>query len=233
MILWFFEIGYVLQHLAIIFQILQIRKNKNTEGIAIETILFFTIATLCRFVWIFDSKLKNFYFTYFEILMAVSSLAYIIYLYNNFKHNDYIRQQVQLPVYFKFFTLLLVITVLSFFFHPGKKNEYYLSNQMFVSANIYSECVGLIPQLYLISKSSETGNVSRFYLIFLGFARFFRIFFWIKMYLEGNSFLSLIFADVIHSILLILFIYVFKKNLGNELLPQFSVDGESKRKKIF
>lgn len=233
MILWFFEVGYVLQHLAIIFQILQIKKNKNTEGIAIETILFFSIATICRLFWIFDSKLKNFVFTYIEVLLAISSLAYLIYLYSIFKHNDYIRQQVKLPVYLRFFALFLVILVLSFLFHPGKKNDYYLTNQMFVSANIYSECVGLIPQLYLIAKSSETGNVSHYYLIFLAFARFFRVFFWIKMYIEGNSFLSLITADIVHSILLIIFVYVFKKNLGNELLPQFSVEGESKRKKIF
>lgn len=231
MILWFFEFGYVFQHLAIIFQILQIKKKRTVEGIAIETIIFFSIATLCRLVWIFESKLKNFYFTYVEMLIAIVSLSYILYLYLQYKSTDFIRASVQIPPYLKFWSLLAVILILSFCFHPGKKNDYYLTTQMFVSANIFSECIGLIPQLYLITKSSETGNVSKSYLIFLGLARFFRIFFWVSMYLEGSSFLSLIIADIIHSILLIAFCYVFKKNLGTEILLMYQEPVE--RKKVF
>lgn len=231
MILWLFEFGYALQHLAVIFQILEIRKTKNTEGISFETILFFSIATICRFIWMWDSMLANFYFAYVELIVATLSLAYIIFLYNQYKVYDYIRQKIPLPTYLTFPVLLVTILVLSFFFHPGSKNKYYLTIQMFVSINIYSECIGLLPQLYLISKSSETGNLSAYYLVFLGFARFFRLFFWFKMYVDGNSFFSLIFADLIHTILLSVFIYFYTKNFDNIKLPTFS--NEDKRTKIF
>lgn len=227
MILWFFELGYVLQHIAIFFQIKQIIKKRNTEGVSFDTIKFFVLGTICRIIWISETKkLREFHFTYFEVILAVASISYIFYLYHKYKHHDYIKETISIPVYIRFYTLLALILVMSFFFHPGKKNDYYLTSQMFVSVNIFSECIGLIPQLYLITKSSETGVVSKFYLIFLGFARFFRIFFWLKMYFEGSSFLSLVVADLFHSILLALFIYVYKKNLSMDFLP-------TDRKKIF
>lgn len=231
MILWLFEFGYVLQHLAIVFQILEIKKTKSTEGISYETILFFSIATVCRLVWMWDSMLANFYFAYLELIAAVASLSYIIYLHNQYKVYDYIRQKTPLPAYLKFPVLLITILIMAFFFHPGNKNRYYFTIQMFVSTNIYSECLGLLPQLYLIGKSSETGNVSAYYLVFLAFARFFRLFFWFKMYLDGNSFFCLIFADLVHTIFLCLFIYTYTKNFDSIKLPTFAE--ENKRTKIF
>ena len=232
MILYLFEFGYVLQHLAIIFQIVQINKRKSTEGIAIETVLFFFIATVCRMVWMWDSMLANFKLAYLEMVVAFVSLTYLVIIYNRFKDYDYIKQKVRMPVLLNFFALLFFILVLSFLFHPGNKNKYYLSLQMLVSINIYSECIGLLPQLFLIYKSSETGNVSDYYLGFLAIARFFRLFFWFKMYMDGNSFISLIIADLLHTVLLSLFIYTFTKNKDSIKLPTFSTS-EDTRKKIF
>lgn len=232
MILFLFEFGYILQHLAVLFQIIEITKKKNTEGVSLETILFFSIATFCRCIWMKDSMLSKYTLAYIEVVIAIGCLAYIIFLYKKYVVNDYLKHKIKIPIYFSFSVLLLLIFVLSFLFHPGKKNEYYLSIQMLVSGNIYSECIGLLPQLYLIKKSSDTGNISIYYLIFLGLARFFRIFFWIKMFLQGKSFFSLIIADVLHTILLSLFIYVFSKNKNSISLPTFSVP-ENQNRKIF
>lgn len=231
MILWLFEFGYVLQHLAIIFQILEMKRQKNTEGVSLETILFFFIATVCRLIWMWDSMLSSFYLAYIELVIAVASLGYIIFIYNQYSVNDYLRHKAPMPKYLSFPVLLGIILVLSFLFHPGSKNAYYLTIQMFVSLNIYSECIGLLPQLYLIKKSSETGNVSAYYLVFLGLARFFRLFFWFKMYLDGNSFFSLILADLLHTVLLSLFVYIYSKNFDSIRLPTFAE--EKQHRKIF
>ena len=156
-----------------------------------------------------------------------------ITLYEKYKDSDYLRAELSIPKYLNFPTLLTIICLMSFFFHPGTKNKYYLSLQMLVSLNIYSECIGLIPQLYLIYKTKETGNVSEYYILFLGIARFFRLIFWFKMYIDGNSFMSLIFADLTHTVLLSVFIYTFKSNLSTFSMPTFSSDDSKPRKKIF
>lgn len=231
-VLFFFEFGYVLQHLAVIFQILQINRKRSTEGVAIETIYFFIIATVCRLIWMWDSMLSKYTLAYFEVVVAVGCLVYIVYIYNKYKESDYIKQNVRMPVFLSFPVLLGSILILSFLFHPGTKNNYYLTIQMLVSMNIYSECIGLLPQLYLIKKSSDTGNISVYYLVFLGVARFFRLFFWFKMYMDGNSFISLIIADLLHTILLTLFVLLYTKNKDSIKLPTFAT-GDDSRKKIF
>lgn len=233
MILWLFEFGYVLQHLAIVFQILEISKKKSTEGVSIDTILFFLIATVCRLIWMWDSMLARFYFAYLELAIAVGSLCYLMILYRQYSVHDYLKQKTVFPQYLKFPVLLTIILVLAFLFHPGTKNKYYFTVQMFVSTNIYSECIGLLPQLYLIKKSSDTGNISVYYMIFLGLARFFRLFFWFKMYMDGNSFFCLILADLLHTVLLSLFVYVYTKNFESIKLPVFDRMEKDNRKKIF
>lgn len=233
MILWVFELGYMLQHLAIVFQILNILKKRSTEGVSKETCMFFLIGSLCRLGWMWDSMLANFYFAYLEVAIGVTSLIALIYLYEKNKDSDYLRAELSVPKYLNFPTLLLIICALSFFFHPGSKNKYYLSLQMLVSFNIYSECIGLLPQLYLIYKTKETGNVSEYYILFLGIARFFRLIFWFKMYIDGNSFMSLIFADLTHTVILSVFIYTFKSNLSTFAMPTFATDDAQPRKKIF
>jgi len=233
MILWIFESGYFLQHIAVIFQIMNISKKRSTEGIAIDTIYFFLIGSLCRFIWMWDSMLRSFFLAYVELLIGVGSLVYIIYLYNNYKMGDYLLAETKIPNYLKFPTLLTIILVLSFFFHPGSKNQYYLTLQMFVSLNIFSECIGLLPQLYLIKYSRDSGNISEYYIIFLGVARFFRLLFWCKMFLDGNSFSSLILADFLHTCLLGYFIYTFKSTNKAFTMPTFSEDNSQPRKKLF
>mmetsp|Transcript_13422 Transcript_13422/g.14005 ORF Transcript_13422/g.14005 Transcript_13422/m.14005 type:complete len:241 (+) Transcript_13422:3-725(+) len=233
MILWLFEFGYMLQHVAVIFQVLNISKKRSTEGVSLETGYFFILGSACRLFWMWDSMLASFYFAYLEILLGVASLSYLVYIYNLYKANDYIQAEIQVPEYLKVRFLLVIIVVLSFLFHPGNKNAYYLSLQMFVSLNIFSECIGLLPQLYLIKNTKETGNLSEYYILFLTLARFFRLIFWFKMYIDGNNFSSLILADLTHTILLSVFIYTFKKNANSFAMPTFSEDMNQSRKKIF
>lgn len=50
------------------------------------------------------------------------------------------------------------------------------------------------------------------YITLLGASRFFRMLFWIKMFIEGEHWLYLIMADLIHTCLLADFIYIFLKS---------------------
>jgi ER lumen protein retaining receptor len=230
-VLWLFEFGYILQHAATIFQIFRIKSRKSTEIISLDTNILFLIGALSRLVWMWDSMLKGFFLAYLEIIMAFISLVFIIFLYSKYKVNTLVTNEIRLPVFMRVQVLLPIVCVLSFFFHPGVKNNYYFTIQMFVSLSIFSEAIGLLPQWYIISKEKDTGNISQFYVVFLAFARLFRLLFWISMYYQGMKFGSLIVADLIHCAVLFNFVYNVIKNWNKALLPQF---GEAdKPKKMF
>jgi ER lumen protein retaining receptor len=219
LVLWIFEFGYLLQHLATYFQIDRINKVKNTDMVSLDTNIYFFVGTICRLVWMWDSALKSFYLAYLEITISVISLAYVLWLFKKYKVNSYVESELKQPFYLKPYVLIPIIVVLSFLFHPGSKGKYYYTSQMFVSGNIFSEAIGLLPQLYIFFNFKETGDVSSQYVIFQTLSRFSRIIFWIKMYIDGNNFISLIIADVVHSILLVGFIFLFYKNKDRGSLP--------------
>jgi ER lumen protein retaining receptor len=231
-VLWLFEIGYILQHCATFCQIYRIQQKKKTELVSIETNVLFFIGALSRLMWMWDSMLKGFVLSYIEIVLALSSLIYIFYLFNKFKKNNFFQfNEVPLPIFFRLIVLIPTCLVLSFFFHPGSKGAYYLTMQQLVSLSIFSESFGLIPQLWIIRKEGDTGNLSKFYVVFLAFARLFRLLFWLKMYLDGNKFIYLILADLIHCIILSDFVYNVIKNWNKGVLPTMS--NEVPTKKIF
>jgi hypothetical protein len=232
-VLWLFEIGYLIQHLATFFQIKRIRHHRNSELVSLDTNIYFLIGCICRTIWMWDSALKGFYLSYLELILGFTSLIYIIYLFNTYKHNNYINYTLDQPIYTKFYVLFPLILILSFLFHPGTKNKYYFTTQMFVSGNIFSEAIGLLPQFYIIAKSKETGNISSYYAVFLAFSRFFRLLFWFQMYMKGSSFIMLIVADVINTVLLFVFLYSMKINWGRNTLPTFGESPSSGTKKLF
>ena len=230
-VLWLFEFGYILQHAATIFQICRIKSRKSTEIISLETNIMFLVGALSRLVWMWDSMLKGFFLSYIEIVLALTSLVYIIYLYRKYKGNTLVTEVIRLPTFMRVEVLLPIVIVLSYFFHPGTKRDNSITMQMFVSLSIYSEAIGLLPQWYIITKEKDTGNISQFYVVFLAFARMFRLFFWLKMYYDGMKFGALIAADLIHCAVLFNFVYNVIKNWNKALLPQF---GEAdKPKKMF
>jgi ER lumen protein retaining receptor len=218
-VLWLFEIGYILQHAATISQIWKIQTKKNTEGMSIETNILFLVGACSRIIWMWDSMLKGFFLSYIEIVLALGTSAYFIFLYNKYKTKNYWANEVQLPFYLKLHVLIPVVTILSFLFHPGSKGKYYLTMQMFVSFSIFSEAIGLLPQMHLIEKAKDVGELSKLYVVFLGFARLLRLLFWLKMFYEGNRFTSLIIADLIHCISLFKFIYTVIQNWSGKGLP--------------
>jgi ER lumen protein retaining receptor len=232
-VLWLFEIGYILQHAATLYQINTMLKKKKSELVSLETNLLFLMGACSRLIWIWDSMLKGFFLSYIEIILAFASLVYIIYLHQKFKVNNMVLNEVRLPIYLRIEVLIPVILLLSFFFHPGTKGAYYFTSQMFVSLSIYAESIGLLPQLHMIHQEKDTGSLSQYYVVLLAFARFFRLLFWLKMYLDGNKFISLILADLVHCALISNFVYNVFKNFNSAILPTSSDSYETKPKKMY
>ena len=104
-----------------------------------------------------------------------------------------------------------ICTVLSFFFHPGSKNEWYISKQMLVSFTMYMEAIGLLPQIYLIRKHKEVEAMTGHYMFCLAVSRFLRLIFWLQMFWDGDWVGYLVIADLIHTLLLSDFTYFYIK----------------------
>ena len=232
LVLWLFEIGYLLQHLATILQIMRIIRKKSTELVSIDSNIIFLIASIAKIFWIFDTALKKMIISYIEVIIALASLSTIIYLYYKYKKNDFFEIDDKMPKYLKWYVILPVVLILSFFFHPGSKGKYYFSLQMLVSVSIYGEAFGLLPQLYIIRYTKDTGNVSQYYTVFLGFARVCRLLFWIQMYITNSSFIWLMIADLMHTALFGYFVFTYVKNWNNISLPTFG-NSQVQTKKVF
>ena len=82
---------------------------------------------------------------------------------------------------------------------------------MFVSFTMFLESLALIPQLYHIYVCKDTEGLNQYYLYCLGLARMGRVFFWYTMSSKADTFWYLMAADVLHTILLGLFFYLYRK----------------------
>ena len=102
---------------------------------------------------------------------------------------------------------------------------------------MFCESFGLLPQLYIIRKSKDSGDLSQLYVVFLAIARFLRLFFWIAMFFQGGRFFSLITADIIHCLALSNFVYNVMKNWSGRGLPttfpEFKENTNNYRKYLF
>lgn len=231
LIIWSFELGYFFQHIATIFQILKMLKKRNSECISIETNILFMLGAVSRLFWTYDSLLNKFFLTYIEILLALVTLGAVIYLYQKNKVRNYYSNEIKLPIYLQLYVLIPLVVVLSLIFNPGDK---FFTDQIFVSLGIFAESIGLLPQLYIIRKSKDSTDLSELYIVFLGIARFFRLLFWVVTYLDGQRYLYLIIADLIHCLALSNFIYnVVKGWSGHGLPTSFAELRGNKNKKMF
>lgn len=237
LILWIFDLGYLMQHLGTILQIQKIETKRSIEGVCVDTQILFLIGTVARTFWITDTMLKDFFLTYIELLLSFVLLGYTLYLclwkYNDFTVLDNLNRQ-EIPIYFRWYVIFAISAFLSYFYFPGNDGQSF-DLQMLVSLNIYAEAGGLLPQIIVVNKEKDSSNVSQYYIVFLSFSRICRLMFWVKMYTDDNSFIFLMIADFLHSIMVSGFIYTFFKNLNKLTLPTMNIgyNSDTDKKKVF
>ena len=210
-VLLLFTVGYFFQMIATCILILKINKQKSIHGLCLDTQLIFLLGSLSRCFWLNQTRLISLPFAIIEL--SGNTVLMFISVYLCYKYRHTIIHSI--TPYLRWYTLTILCIVLSFCFHPGRKNSYYLSMQMLVSFTMFSESIGLLPQLHIMNKAKEVEAMTSKYLFFLGLARLSRLLFWVKMFFEGDQFPSLIVADLVHSILFIYFSFNFFKNLSS------------------
>ena len=206
--LYLFTIGYYVEHIGNLFMIYKLYKQKSMYGISIDTQICLLVSTIARVFWMWDTQLIRLNIAMLEIMLAVIFHAYIVYECYTLKDPIYkgIKQ-----FYLKSPFLIGLCLILCLIFHPGSKGEFFFTLQMFVSFTIFLEAVALLPQLYHLRTSKDPEGLTSTYLYLLGASRLVRVFFWIAMITNNDSFWYLISADVLHNVFLIAFFYFYKK----------------------
>ena len=210
-VLWLFMLGYWSQLAATALLIYKVRTQRSIYGLCPDTQKLLLLATLSRVIWLFETRLSTMPLATFEVITSTVLLVYSTYLCYSYK----VTCIHLTPKYLSVQVITAVCLVLCFFFHPGIKNEYYLSMQMLVSFSMFMESAGLLPQFVLMRKVGEVEGMTGHYVMSLGLARIFRLLFWIMMYVDGETFGHLIAADALHTVLLVDFAYVYFKSIRN------------------
>ena len=166
-----FNLGYICQHVGTVLQLIKVEKKKSTEAVCLDTQILFFIGAISRIIWVKDTILNESNLTYVEVITAILSLAYTLYVYM-FKYN-YLTiiqslNKCSIPVIFRWYIILVVSTILSLIFFPGnEEGNYQYDSQTLVSFNIFVESSGLLPQIFAIHKERDSNNFSRSYILFL------------------------------------------------------------------
>lgn len=209
LVLVLFLLGYWSQLAATALLIYKVRTQKSIYGLCPDTQQILLLATLSRVIWLYETRLSSLPLATLEVLTSTALLIYSTYLCYRYKGTC-----IHLtPKYLSTQVITAGCLVLCFFFHPGVKNQYYLTLQMLVSFSMFMESAGLLPQFVLMRKVGEVEGMTGHYVMSLGLARIFRLLFWIKMYMDGETFGHLIIADALHTFLLADFAYVYFKSI--------------------
>jgi ER lumen protein retaining receptor len=206
--LYLFTLGYYVEHIGNLFMIYKLHKQKSMYGISIDTQICMLVATLARLFWMWDTQLVRLNISVLEILLAIAFHVYIVFQCYQLK--DSIYKGISL-VFLKSPFLIAICFIFCMIFHPGTKGEFFFTLQMFVSFTIFLEGLALLPQLYHLRTSKDPEGLTSTYLYLLGASRLVRVFFWIAMITNNDTFWYLIAADVLHNVLLIAFFFFFRK----------------------
>ena len=142
-----------------------------------------------------------------ELIVANFLHFYIVYMC--VKHKDALQNEM--PIYMHWGVIVTIATILSLFLFPGKRGEYFVSQQMFVSFTMFTEALSLVPQLYHMYISRGLEGLNSKYLFALAISRFSRIYFWYTM--SGRhitTFWYLISSDALYTIMVLGFALLFR-----------------------
>ena len=209
-----FTLGYLSQVVGSVLLIKKIRRKKNTEGLSFETQICYLVGVLIRVIWIFKTRLSKHFIVWLELVVSISIAVYLVYLFVKYKDSSFV--QINNPI--KLVYLVAVCAVLSYFFHPGKRDAYM---QMLVSFTIFLEAAGMLPQIYIMRKLKAVEVTIGHYVFSLAVSRVFRLLFWFMSWLDGVAFGYLVIADLVHTLLLADFCYFYlRSKRGTPILLQ-------------
>ncbi|PFH35985.1 putative ER-retrevial receptor Ter1p [Besnoitia besnoiti] len=176
---WLFILGYLIHFVASCVLVYKVQQQRTVYGLSIDTQLCFLAATLSRCVWYLDTRLVETWLAYLELLCSTVISVVLTYYLWSYRHTN--TKNVWTPC--KAAVIIPVSMLTAFFIHPGR---HWWTVQILVAFSIYTEAIE---------------PLTSHYVGLLVLSRVVRLFFWVTLYFQGEHFLGLFLADLLHSVL--------------------------------
>eukprot|EP00919_Chromeraceae_sp_WS-2016_P053715 GHVR01127534.1.p1 GENE.GHVR01127534.1~~GHVR01127534.1.p1 ORF type:complete len:218 (-),score=-5.25 GHVR01127534.1:151-804(-) len=204
--IWLFIFGYLMNFVGSCILVWKILNTRSIYGLAADTQYCLLASTISRCIWSLDTRLVETKLAYLELLLSIAAAILLAYFVFRFRHTTTKKPLIFLRWYY----IIPVAIILAFFIHPGKN---WWTVQILVAFSMYVEAGALMPQLYLMRKMIEIEPLTSHYVALLVVSRVIRIFFWLQLYFQGEHFLGLFVADLVHSLFSGDYMYLWFKKL--------------------
>ena len=213
---FFFELGYLFNIIGTLLLIKNIRMKRHIEGISFYTQILFAISNFAKILYFPHTVLWESGFGWIEFICSQGCSVLLLFCMNKYKPIS-ITQEKNV---FDYRVLILVSLVLGFISNYEKDNSFEWS-QFAIRFSILLEALGLLPQIRLMHREKFVQKFMGYYLLFLCLSRICRILFWVFQIQNdsGETYYTLIIADVFYIVLTADFIYNFVKHLNNNVIP--------------
>jgi ER lumen protein retaining receptor len=207
-----FVLSYLVQLVASCILLHRVQSVKSIYGLSLDSQICLLIATLSRCVWTVKTRIveTNVVLTSvaaFELMASLVSAVFLVRLFSNLRHTT----TQACPTILSASVLVPFALTLAFLFNPG--SWFNITAQVFVAFTMYLEAVALIPQLWLVRRMDDVEALTSHYVGILIIARAVRMMFWVVMFFDGQSFMCLFTADLLHTALSADYLYLWIRKL--------------------
>jgi len=185
--------------IAMLILVVQLIKTKSCAGLSGKSQIFYLLVFLARYMDLFT----NFISLYNSVLKIVFIVitAFTVYLIYQRYEKTYDRENE--PRYAEVVILVCIILALLI-------NHTFELLEISWTFSIYLESVAILPQLYMISKTSKAESITVYYLLFLGAYRALYLANWVyRYYYEGFYDAIAIAGGVVQTLLYIDFFFIY------------------------
>ncbi|EZG56400.1 ER lumen protein retaining receptor [Gregarina niphandrodes] len=199
-----FLVGYMTQLVGSVVLLREIWHKRSIYGLSIDSLAAQFVATAARLVWSFDTRMKEILLAHVEVLSSAAVGLALLWSCRQFRHTASFQ-----GVRVRWWLLVAVCAGAAVRFHPGPVDEWSL--QMLIAFTFYLEGVALVPQLLLLRKVNDADGLARAYMVLTILSRAIRILFWGLLYVQGDLFPGLMFADVLQTLMSVRYLHVWWK----------------------
>eukprot|EP01055_Gregarina_sp_Pseudo9_P005323 Gregarina_sp_Pseudo_9__5322@NODE_625_length_2471_cov_78_035362_g589_i0_p2_GENE_NODE_625_length_2471_cov_78_035362_g589_i0NODE_625_length_2471_cov_78_035362_g589_i0_p2_ORF_typecomplete_len221_score50_66ER_lumen_recept/PF00810_18/4_9e25ER_lumen_recept/PF00810_18/1_8e04PQloop/PF04193_14/0_056PQloop/PF04193_14/7_1e02PQloop/PF04193_14/4_1e03DUF1118/PF06549_12/0_14_NODE_625_length_2471_cov_78_035362_g589_i017152377 len=206
-VVWFIG-GYITQLIGSFLLLSRIWQRQSIYGLSIDTQICYLLSTFARCLWSFDTRLIETRIAHLELFCAMSVAVGNCLLCLKFR-----RTTTKRPLWLYSAKLLVpAALVLALVFHPGRA---IVSLQVLVAFTMYLEAMALLPQLDLMRKFEEVEPLTSHYIALIVLSRLIRLLFWGSLYLQGDKFVGLLLADIIHTAFCAQYMFIWVSRFRN------------------
>lgn len=205
-----FRIFGDLSHLAGIFILIHtIRKTNVIDGISFKTQVLYALVFLTRYLDLLTFHWVSAYVSLMKIVFLASSTYIVVLLQRSKTTNPIAYKEMIMRDSFKIQYILAGSAVLSFCFHHK-----FTFLETLWSFSVWLESLAILPQLFMLSKSTKAESLTVHYIFALGLYRALYIPNWIwRYYSESKIDRIALAAGIIQTLIYSDFFYIYYKKV--------------------